>query len=400
MDDNTKAIVDGLAPIIEKSIEEKVDEGMKKVEDSQTESSETLKGLQDDVAEMKTVSKKIADGGDTPEAQEKLAKSAIVNIFKGVQTQGIANEAQFKAHFDAVVKETFQNEGATGTPTAGEGAEFVFETFERGVYAIFEQFPLVSELNTLQLAKGKSITLPTYDGGVEAYWIDEGADFTASKGATGTIKVDIYKLGALVTFTDEMLEDDMTIDTLYSLIVTEAGTKMAVKIEDGVLNGDATTGKLKGILTVAGLATHASTATTVDAISDVDFATADGLVDEKFDINPNNKIAVMKKATKNALMVARDANGNRLYPELEKTGEVMGYRVVTARSMPATTTGNVAVLLGNVKDFYRHVSRKGFTAEMGHIAGDFQGGKKSLRVERRDGGRPIDAGAFVTITLA
>ena len=399
MDDNTKAIVAGLAPILEKSVEEKVEAGMKTVQESAEKGAEKMEAIEKDVAELKTSTKKIADGDDA-EAKEKLAKTAIVNIFKGVKTKAIQTEAQFKEHFDAVIKETFQNTGNTGTPATGEGAEFVFEQFERGVYSIFEQYPLLNELNTLQLAKGTSITLPTYDGGVEAYWIDEGANFTASKAGTGSIKTDIYKLGALVTFTDEMLEDDMTVDTLYSLVIREAGVKFANKLEDEILNGNQTTGKMKGILTTSSLQNVAASGTAVTSISDVEFANADAEIDEKYDINPNNKVAVMKKATKNSLMIKRDANGNLVFPTLRQTGEIMGYRVVTARSMPATTTGNVAVLLGNFKDFYRHVNRKGFTSEMGHISGDFQAGKKTVRIERRDGGQPIDKDAFATITLA
>lgn len=382
---DVKEVAESLAPIVSETVKSEVT-------DATAPMAEEIKNLSTEVVSLK---EKMATSSATKDANAvKLAKQAVVSIFKAVKTENIQDEAQFSKAFDAIVKETYQN-----TVTATDGAEFVFEQFEKDVYAIFEQYPLLNELNTLQLLQGKSITLPTYDGGVTAYWIDEGANFTASKADTGSIKVDIYKLGALVSLTDEMLEDDMTTDTLYSLIIQEAGTKFALKLENEVLNGNQTTGKMKGILTDTSIPALTTTVTSFGAITDVHFWDADALIDEKYDINPGNKIAVMKKATKNKLITQRDTNGNLVFPELRDTGMIGDYRVVTARSMPAQATGAVGVLLGNVADFYRHVNRKGFNAEMGYLNGDFQGGKKTLRIERRDGGRAIDINAFAVIKI-
>lgn len=372
---------------------EQIAEGQKQYIEKVAQVEEGQKNIE---AELTSIKEKIAmHDSKTDENQSKLAKSAIVNVFKKVQQEGITTESQFTKAFESTIKETYQN-----TVTATDGAKFVFEQFERDVYSIFEQYPLLNELNTLQLLQGKSITLPTYDGGVAAYWIDEGGNFTASKGSTDSIKTDIYKLGALVTLTDEMLEDDMTTETLYNLIIREAGVKFANKLETEILNGNQSTGKMKGILTNTSLPAFTTTATTVAAITDKDIWAADALIDEKYDINPNNKIAVMKKATRNALYTARDSvGGNLLFPELRTTGMIGEYRVVTARSMPTIATGAVAILLGNVADFYRHVNRKGFTSELGYLDGDFQAGKKSVRIERRDGGQPIDINAFAAVEM-
>lgn len=384
MDINVKEVAERLAPIVSETVKTEVAEATKAFGEAQ-------KNVE---AELISIKGKIAmHDAKTDENDAKLAKSAIVNLFKTIKKEDITTEEQFQKAFDATIKLTYQN-----TITANDGAEFVFEQFERDVYAIFEQYPLLNELNTLQLLKGKKITLPRYDGGVGAYFIGEGGTFTASKGNTGDISVDIYKLGALITFTDEMLEDDMTIETLYNLIIQDVGVKFANKLENEVLNGNGT--YFGGILADVGLVVSATTATTVGAITDKNIWNADALIDEKYDINPNNKIAVMKKATRNALYTAREsAGGNLLFPELRTTGMIGDYRIVTARSMPTIATGAVAILLGNVKDFYYHVSRKGFTSEMGYLSNDFRDGKKSLRCERRDGGEVKDIDAFVAITM-
>ena len=68
--------------------------------------------------------------------------------------------------------------------------------------------------------------------------------------------------------------------------------------------------------------------------------------------------------------------------------------------MPAEASGAIAVLLGNIKDFYYHISKQGFSSEMGYITGDFQWGKKSLRVDRRDWGAVKDAKAFAVIKIS
>lgn len=350
---------------------------------------EKMEELSNEVLEIKKSALSTQKGFD-----EGKAKEIIVNTFKQVKKTGASSEEAFGEILEAQVKATYQNE-----TTATDGAEFVFDLFARSVYSIFEKFDLVKELSTMNIT-GKSITLPRYDGGVEAYWIDEGANFTASKGDTGSIKVDIYKLGVLVSLTDEMMADDMTTETLFNLIITETGVKFSLKIEDEVLNG--TSGKMEGILTNVNIKEVVSTATAFADITEADILGADGKIDTKYDLNPANKIAVMKKTTFNSLKVKRDpSTGVLLYPELRlPTPMLNGYRVVLTNKMPAQAASAVAVLFGNIKDFYYHASRQGFSSEMGYIAGDFQSGKKSLRVDRRDGGKVKDGNAFAVVKLA
>jgi len=370
-------------------MEEKLTEKLKKI------NADSEKTIEDMKEEIKKISKSLEKPNFKGEDDEAKAKSVVVNTFKKVKELGISSEQAFEKIFQDEVKATYQNEG-----TAGEGAEFVFDIFAKNVYAIFEQFELVKELDPLTI-KGKSITLPRYDWWTEAYWIDEGWNFTSSKGWTWNIKIDIYKLGALVSFTEEMLDDDMSNEQLFKLIVKEIWVKFAWKIEDEVLNW--TGGKMEGILTNSDVKVITSSATAYADITEGDILDADALIDEKYDINPNNKVAVMLKSTFNKLRQKRDANGNLLYPEL-RLGKgkrtLFDYRVILSSKMPVEDSGKVWILLGNIKDFYYYILRKEFTAEMGLLADDFKTGKKSLRVDKRVGWKVKDWKAFAVVKIS
>lgn len=378
----TKELAKELAPIISETVKEEMVESQKSI-------NEKMESMETEIKELTLNSKKTASNGDE---KETMLKSIIVNTFKQVQKMGVSSEAQFKEVFNAQIKETYQN-----TETATDGAEFVFEQFSKDVYAIFEKFDLVNELNQLNITWA-TINLPKYDWGVEAYYVDEGGNFTGSKGDTGNLKLDVYKLGALITFTDEMLSDGMTVPTLYNLIIQEVWVKFAGLIENEILNGAT---KIKWVLPFAGILVKTSTATTFATVTENDILDADALIEDKYDINPENKVAIMLKATFNSYRQKRDANGVLLYPELrDKVPSMLGYRVIKSSKMPAEASTKVAVLLGNFKDFYYYISRSGFSSEMGYLTWDFQGGKKSLRVDQRKWGAPKDIKAFAVVKIS
>lgn len=385
---DTKAVVEELTSVIKENNDASDKKHAEAIAEMETKHADKMKEISDTVLDLKKA------GVANPKGiNESKAKSVIVNVLKQAHKNNITNEGAFGEILDAEIKATYQNEA-----TATEGAEFVFDVFEKSVYSIFAKFDLVAELSTINLIKGKSITLPRYDGGATAYWISEGGNFTLSKGATDDVKVDIEKLGALVTFSDEMLEDDMTTETLFNLVIKEIGVKFALKIEDEVLNG--TSSKMEGILTNTDVNVETSTATSFGAITGLDVSNADGQISTMYDINPANKIAVMKKSTRNALRETVNVNGTYVFPELRGSNPMLReYRVVLSDNMPSEATAAVGILLGNVKDFYYHVARRGFTSQMGHIAGDFQAGKQTLRVDRRDGGAVKDGNAFAVIKI-
>jgi len=132
----TKELAKELAPIISETVKEEMVESQKSI-------NEKMESMETEIKELTLNSKKTASNGDE---KETMLKSIIVNTFKQVQKMGVSSEAQFKEVFNAQIKETYQN-----TETATDGAEFVFEQFSKDVYAIFEKFDLVNELNQLNI---------------------------------------------------------------------------------------------------------------------------------------------------------------------------------------------------------------------------------------------------------
>lgn len=351
------------------------------VAEMQKETETQISDIKEEVKWLKAYMQKDAKAN----LDVKEAHAVIATSFKQAYLNGVTSEAGFNSIFDANIKATYQN-----TITATDGKEFVFDLFSRDVFYVFERNEVVKELNAKRV-NGKSITLPTYDGGVEAYWVGEGEPYTQSKWNTGEVKVELKKLGALVTFTDEMLADDMTTETLYWLIVEDVAVKFAKKTENGIINGE---GGYAGILTAANLNT--TTVSSLDAITDADIVTAKNKITNGYKGNNDGDIIIATPAVYTALEVMRDVNGNLTYPELRNEGKLFRRRVLQSDVLPAT----VGLIFGNIRDFYWALERWDYEAVMGYDIGDFQQGKKSLRVSERKWGAPKTGKAFSVIATA
>lgn len=388
------AIVEALGTKVTSETQKKVDEIVEKFLGKESDFAKDLKNIEMEVKKLKTSMEK----ENLASLDEKDAKEIITKTFKEAYQNWVTSEKQFGEILEANVKATYQN-----TVTATDGLEFVFGQFSKDVFYILEKFDLIKELNFKKI-KGKSITIPTYAGGVEAYWIEEGNKYTKSKANTGNIKIDLKKLGAMVSFTDEMLSDDMTSQTLYSIIIEDIGVKFAGKIENEVLNGEQN-GAIKWILTEDGLQVVEVTGK-VTNITDNHLIDADSLIADEFDINPNNNIAIMSKYTLSKLKQLRDANGNLTYPELrDKVPTFLNRRVVKSNKMPVNnvttdTAWKVAIIFGNLKDFYWAFEKWNFEAVRGFADGDFESGKQTLRVSDFKGWRCKTVKAFSVIKLA
>lgn len=96
---------------------------------------------------------------------------------------------------------------------------------------------------------GNSLSLPTdenqpFTGGIQAYWLAEGAPHTESKHSFGMANWRLHKLGALVKTTDELLEDAVALE---SYIRAMAPIAIIEKINEAILNGNGV-GKPTGII--------------------------------------------------------------------------------------------------------------------------------------------------------
>lgn len=107
-----------------------------------------------------------------------------------------------------------------------------------------DQTPVAGNGYSMNAWQDQSRTSGILFGGAKAYWLDEGAQLTASKPATRKITWKLNKLAVLMYATDELLADTVALDSRLSAI---AGAAFAWKINEAIINGGGT-GQPLGIL--------------------------------------------------------------------------------------------------------------------------------------------------------
>jgi HK97 family phage major capsid protein len=307
---DNKELIKQVTETLEKALPEVVEVVVgEKIKEATSELKKQNDDIQKQLNEV-TALQKFAGWSDNSEQRKKAAKSVIVKAFSKVAKDKILSEDVIEKIFDAEIKAAFMNES-----TAEEGKEFVFDEFSKDVLMFMKQYPLIDAVGMINI-KGTSITLPTWENLVEAYWVDEWASITKSKGKTGKIKYDVHKLASLVTLTEEMLEDNMTTEDLYDLIVKSTGNTQNAKIENGIINGE--TGKIEWILqnvdvAVVSVATWNTSLRTANAVAvDNAIIDADTSISSEYEGNPNDAKAIMSKYTLGQLKKLRTTDGQYL----------------------------------------------------------------------------------------
>ena len=107
---------------------------------------------------------------------------------------------------------------------------------------------LISRTSSFNVS-GNHLSLPIdevqpWSGGIQAYWMGEGQQYTESKHNLGQANFRLHKLGALVKATDELLEDATALE---SLIRRKAPQAIVQKLNSAIINGDGSA-KPEGLL--------------------------------------------------------------------------------------------------------------------------------------------------------
>lgn len=157
---------------------------------------------------------------------------------------------------------------------------------------------------------GNHLSLPVdedepWNGGIKAYWMGEGQQYTESKGVLGMADFRLHKLGALVKATDELLEDAAALE---SYIRRKAPSAIVHKINDAIIGGDGAA-KPEGII---------NSSFTYEVAAEGGQA-ADTIVYENLIkmearlIAGSNGVWFANPACKEQLRQLKDANGNHIY---------------------------------------------------------------------------------------
>lgn len=326
----------------------------------------------------------------SPEAKELVAKTAIVDGFKA-----LSKGQNFDNAVNASVKAMSE-----GTDT--EGAEFVFDQFEKDVIRVINNYDVLALTRAWNIIKGDKIVFPKKNGSVTAYIVGEGAEITESEMVTGNITIDIYKVATLTELTNELLDDAMTIPELYSLLVEDVAEQVAALREDLVLGGTGSS-QPRGITATSGINTVSLAATKkVSDVTDANLVDVITKAAKKF--KRGNPVWIMSQYTYGKLMALKTTDGYPLYPELRNfsSPSLMGRRVIISDSskivqdLATDIALAVSIIFGDMQYFYS-VNRKGTTFEKGLLTNSFRDDKSAFRSITRFGGGVSQPAAFTVL---
>ena len=151
------------------------------------------------------------------------AKKAMWKFFKALA----------KCHNDAEVaqvKATYLNEW-----TDAEGWYMVPVEFAREVFRIAGDAGIVRKYARIIPMWTDTKNISTITNSIVAYWTDEGEAYTWSKPTVWQCQLVAYKVTALVSATNELIEDNMTDQEVWTLMSELIGEKIAEFEDENVL---------------------------------------------------------------------------------------------------------------------------------------------------------------------
>lgn len=356
-----------------------------KLADIAAKSAGDIEEVKEELKKMNLKAKEIA-----PETKELVAKTAIVDGFKALAKGG---------NFDNAVHASVK---AMSEGTPKEGAEFVFDQFERDVIRVINNYDVLALTRAWNILKGDKVIFPRKDGSTTAYIVWEGAQITESEMDTGNLTIDIYKVATLTEMTNELLDDAMTIPEMYALLVEDVAEQVAELREDLVLGGTGSS-QPRGIIATSGINTVSLVAT--KKVSDiVDANLVDVMTKAAKKYKRGNPIWIMSQYTYGKLMALKTTDWYPLYPELRNfaSPSLMGRKVLISDSskivqdLATDLALAVSIIYGDMQ-YYYSVNRKGTTFEKGLLANSFRDDKSAFRSITRFGGSVSIPAAFTVL---
>lgn len=232
--------------------------------DKEIEREERLLDLERKNAKTSEESKEERSGTEKPTA-ESMQKDRMKFRNMGEQFRAVALAAL--SHNSNIDPRLAYNERANGMneTNPSEGGFLVVPEFSQEIMEIaFAENDLLSRCDR-DSTKSNSIKVPYLDnfdrssggwGGVQAYWVNEAAEATASKAKLGEWQSNLQKMMVLVPVSDEMMED---VNFMGSFVRKSAGNAIAFKTTDGLIHGNGA-GQMLGILNGKDLVSQAKEA--------------------------------------------------------------------------------------------------------------------------------------------
>jgi|18_taG_2_1085343.scaffolds.fasta_scaffold04836_6 HK97 family phage major capsid protein len=256
-------------------------------------------------------------------------------------------------------------------------------TDSAGGYLVPDEFAA----RVLDLIQAKSITLPDLEvvsmgsdvmhipkatGASTAYWVAETGTITASETAYGRITLTAKKVASLIEASTEVLEDNNV--SLANHLTEQMARDLALKIDDGVLNGTGATASPFEGLRYTGSFTNAvwadgTVGTTGTGSATISLTPVSKAVDQVIqDNHPSPDISYWAPRTVGSLRLLTDGNARPMFnnetwgsPLLKEgvLGTIYGMKVKSSTQLPINLsygtgsgeTSNADAIVGVSKQF-------------------------------------------------
>ena len=377
MDFDVKEIARELAPAIETAVKEHS-------EASQKEFKETLESLQKDIAEVKTLSKKVSNA-DGKEAREKLWK-----------------------FFRAFAKGNFEEVKTLSEWTDADGWYLVPTEFHAEVIRVAELTWFARKYCSIYGMGTDSKNITTLATGAVAYIVWESAAVTASSPTFGQKVLNARKFACLIKSTQELIDDNMTNEQVTTLVAKLAAEALA-ELEDAQVLTGAGTG-LNMLWILADTNVNIVTMGTGDtSFADVNYGyllSVKNAVKSKYKKAGKGTIAwAMSQDVFNHIESIVDTTGRPIMRESMTTPDtytLFWYPVELTEVMPDDSDDAVSTkfLAFWVFAFFAMWDRKQISVDVGYASGDFEKQIKSQLIAERVAWVNLIPDAFAVLKTA
>lgn len=238
---------------------------------------------------------------------------------------------------------------------------------------------------------------------VTVYWTAEGVAYTGSKPGTGAVQLICNKLTALVSGTNELIDDNQTDEEVFNIVRDLIGEAIAEFEDTQVMSGNGTAPNFPGIFTAGTSIPTQSLATGHDAFADIDYqdlVKIKNKVPKKYLKSNRWNIAwTMSQDVYTYIEALVDKYGRPLLKEsVKKDSEetlLLGYPIEIVAWTPSTDWANVNMLAFGNFYYYLLGDRKTLSFEFGYATGWFETDIQSMKANERIAGKPAFLDAFV-----
>lgn len=373
--------------IDEKVLKESIEKGLSKIATDvvPTIVDEKMEDIKKDVKEVKESMTEMVKGfkiwkkEDKTEVIEKTAK-----IFKALAKQDMAEVKTLSEWTDA------------------DGGFLVPEEFEKSLFLEIQKYWIARKYCRKYPMRTDIKNITGVDNTVVAYIVDEWTETTGSQPTFRRIKLEAVKIASLIAATSEIIDDNMSAQEVFNLVLNLVANKFAELEDTQVLTWDGTGSNFGGVLNIGQVYSLDSGKT---SIKDV---TADDIINMVYGLKDTytrwkNPRFYVNKNILWFLRTLTDKNNVKLLVEDNNWNATMlGYEVITTDVLPwiADDAADKKFFFFGDLDFYALWVRKWVSSETGYTAWWFEKDVKSLKVIERIGGAALTAQAFVVLKTA